>query len=584
MTRPLDIPALWAPLAREVTLVHEGRQWAMRRDGQGWWTTDRELTGAYRFVVDGEEIPDPRSRRQPEGVDGPSMPPGPFEWTDRGWIGRPLADQVIYELHVGTFTPEGTFDGVVDRLDHLVDLGVTAIELMPVITFAGARGWGYDGVFLYSVHEAYGGPDGLRRLVDACHARELAVVVDVVHNHFGPLGNRLPRLGPYLTEAHHTPWGAAVNLDQPGSDEVRRFLVDQVLMLVRDLHVDGLRLDAVHALKDDSALAGDEPFLAQLSREVRALGDELGRTVWVIGESDLNDPTLVDRGVDAPAGLDAVWSDDFHHALHVALTGEHDRWFADYEGWDDLGRALERVYVYDGRVSVARGTEHGAPVGLRSRRSFVAAVQNHDQVGNRASGERLEHLVGVPAAQAAAALLLTSPFLPLLFQGEEWAASAPFQYFTDHPDPEVAEAVSRGRRAEFAMADDHDVPDPQDEATFRRSVLDWDELEEEPHSSMLRWYRQLLGLRHRHPALRTEGPEDTAAAVHADAGAFVVVRGQRVMVVVAIDDRPVDVGTLAGGGTALLTNDATWGDAAMLAPGCTVVLDLRPAEPGEPDA
>lgn len=579
MTRPLHTAALWAPLAREVVLVHDGHRWPMRRDGQGWWTADRELTGPYLFDVDGDEIPDPRACRLPEGIDGPAVPLAPFEWTDRSWIGRPLADQVIYELHVGTFTPEGTFDGVVDHLDHLVDLGVTAIEVMPVGTFAGERGWGYDGVFLYSVHEPYGGPDGLRRLVDACHARELAVVVDVVHNHFGPTGNRLPSLGPYLTEAHHTPWGAAVNLDQPGSDEVRRYLVDQVLMFVRDFHVDGLRLDAVHALRDDSARLGDEPFLAQLSREARALGDELGRTVWVIGESDLNDPTLVDRGVDAPAGLDAVWSDDFHHAVHVALTGEHDRWFVDYEGWDDVARALERVYVYDGRVSVARGAEHGAPVGLRSRRSFVAAVQNHDQVGNRASGERLEHLVGVEAAQAAAALLLTSPFLPLLFQGEEWAASSPFQYFTDHPDPEVAAAVTAGRRTEFGMPDDHDVPDPQDEATHRRSVLDWDELEREPHSSMLRWYRQLLELRHRHPALRTEGPEDTAAAVHPDIGAFTVVRGQRVMVVVATGDQAVDVAALAGGGTALLTNDATWGDAGQLAAGRTVVLDLRPDDP-----
>lgn len=585
MSRPLDTAALWAPDASTVRLAMSGREVEMTRDADGWWRADDAvvgpLVGPYRFVVDGVSIPDPRSRRQPEGVDGGSWPLEPYEWRDGAWIGRPLVDEVIHEIHVGTFSERGTFDGAVEHLDHLVDLGVTAVEVMPVATAPGTRGWGYDGVLLFAVHESYGGPDAMRRFVDACHARSIAVVLDVVYNHLGPSGNHLGRLGPYFTAAHHTPWGAAVNLDQPGSEEVRRFFVDNALMWVRDFHVDGLRLDAVHAMVDDSALHGREPFLAQLTRELRALGDEVGRSVWIIGESDLNDPTLVDRGVDAPAALDAVWSDDLHHALHVALTGERDAWFADYDGWDDVARALERVYVYDGRVSTHRNAPHGAPAGDRSRRAFVVCSQNHDQIGNRAMGERLLHLTDERRAQAAAAIVLTSPFLPLLFQGEEWGASAPFQYFTDHTDASVAAAVTEGRRREFGsfVAFTDEVPDPQAETTFRRSVLDWDEVEAEPHASMFRWYRHLLELRRTHPALRTDGPEDTAATHHPDAGAFVVVRGQRLMVVVATSDEPVDVLAFAGAGDVLLTNDHTWGEDGLLEGGCTILVDLVPTSP-----
>lgn len=581
MSRPLHTASLWAPWASSVGLVMAGTTTSMVCDAEGWWTADVVLVGPYRFDVDGTLIPDPRSCRQPEGVDGGSWPLAPYDWRDGGWIGRPLMAEVIHEIHIGTFSERGTFDGAIEHLDALVDLGVTAVEVMPVATAPGVRGWGYDGVLLFAVLEAYGGPDAMRRFVDACHARGLAVVLDVVYNHLGPSGNHLGRLGPYVTSAHETPWGAAVNLDQDGSHEVRRFFVDNALMWIRDFHVDGLRLDAVHAMHDDSASQGREPFLAQLTREVRASADVLGRSVWVIGESDRNDPILVDRGVDAPAALDGVWSDDLHHALHVALTGEREGYYADYEGWDDVARALERVHVYDGRVSVTRGAPHGAPVGTRSRRSFVACSQNHDQIGNRAQGERLVHLTDQRRAQAAAAIVLTSPCLPLLFQGEEWAASTPFQYFTDHTDPAIARTVTGGRRREFGsfVAFEDEVPDPQAETTFVRSRLHWDEREHEPHASMLRWYRRLLELRRSHPALRTDGPEDTAASHHVDAGAFVVLRGQRLMLVVATTDEPVDVLALAASGEVLLTNDHTWGDDRVLEGGCTILVDLAPEAP-----
>ncbi|MCB0998444.1 MAG: malto-oligosyltrehalose trehalohydrolase [Acidimicrobiales bacterium] len=577
MSHPLHTLALWAPASEHVSAIVGGTPVALRRDDDGWWSAPEvALVGPYRFVVDGDEIPDPRSCHQPDGVDGGSWPLAPYDWHDAGWIGRPLVDEVILELHVGTFTPEGTLDAAIDRLDDLVDLGITAVEVMPLATFPGERGWGYDGVLLYAVHPAYGGPDAFRRFVDACHARHLAVVLDVVYNHLGPSGNHLPRLGPYFTNAHSTPWGAAVNLDQPGSDEVRRFFVDNATMWIRDFHVDGLRLDAVHAFHDDSAASGREPFLAQLTRAVRAAADAVGRVVFVIGESDLNDPTLVDPGPDAPAALDAVWSDDLHHALHVALTREADGYYADYVGWEDVARALERVYVYDGRMSMHRGRQHGSPVDDRPRRAFVVSVQNHDQVGNRATGTRLGHLVGPAELEAAAAVVLCSPFVPMLFQGEEWAASTPFLYATDHTDPAIAEAVTTGRRREFGsfVSFTDEVPDPQAEATFRASVLDWDEREHDPHASVLRWYRRLIEMRRTHPALRTHGPLDTSAAWHPDTGAFVMMRGQRLMVVVAAGDEPVDVSTLARQGDVLLTNDTTWGDDGVLAPGCTVVVDV----------
>jgi len=474
-------PRVWAPAASRVELDTGGRLTPMRPEPGEWYVADADLAPGtdYRFVLDGgPPLPDPRSRWQPDGVDGPSRvdDPSAFAWTDAGWRGVEPHDLVIYELHVGTFTPDGTFASAIDRLDHVVALGATAVELMPVAEFPGGRGWGYDGVDLFAPHHAYGGPDGLRALVDACHGRGLGVVLDVVYNHLGPAGNNLARFGPYFTDRYATPWGDAVNFDGRGSEEVRRFFVDNACMWLTDYHVDGLRLDATHAMFD----ASPRHFLAELSEAVDGLEVELGRRLVLVAEHERADEILVRDRAAGGYGLDAVWFDDFHHAVHVAFTGEHTGYYASFSGLTDMPRILERAARTGGR-------------------RLVACVQNHDQVGNRARGERLGQLVSPQAARMAAGILLASPFVPLLFQGEEWGAGTPFQYFTDHGDPAVARAVSDGRRREFAAFGwrPEDVPDPQDPETFDRSKLDWRELEREPHRSVLAWYRGLLALRRR---------------------------------------------------------------------------------------
>jgi maltooligosyltrehalose trehalohydrolase len=538
-----------------------GERRPLTRDAQGWWrdSTGALLDGPYWFVVDGDQVPDPRSPAQPEGIEGPSHPDdaSAFEWTDAEWKGSPLRGSVIYEMHVGTFTDGGTFESAVERLDHLVDLGVTAVQVMPINTFPGRWGWGYDGALLFAPHWSYGGPDGFRRFVDACHARSLAVVLDVVYNHLGPTGNHLGKFGPYFTDAHATPWGDAINLDGPDSDEVRRFVIDNAVRWITEFHVDGLRLDAVHALVDHTALH----ILEELAEEVRAAASAAGREAFVIGESDLNDPRLVTSTERGGYQLDAVWSDDFHHGIHVALTGEQEGYYADYTGWDDVVRCLERAYKFDGIYSVERKRRHGRAAGSLPRRHFLGYTQTHDQVGNRAIGERLAHLVDARQAQVAAALVLTSPFTPMLFQGEEWAASSPFQYFTDHGDPELANAVREGRRREFGSFTNfsgQEVPDPQDEATYRRSILRWSELSEQPHAEMLGWYRDLLRLRASSEDLRADDPDDTSATYDAAAGWLRVRRGRAVVAInvsdvattVPLDGADVAV-ALANGGADL---------------------------------
>jgi maltooligosyltrehalose trehalohydrolase len=441
---------------------------------------------------------------------------GAHAWTDSAWRGLPVAGLVIYELHVGTFTPEGTFDGVIERLPHLVELGVGAIELMPVAEFSGARGWGYDGVGLFAPHHAYGGPAGLKRLVDACHSAGVGAVLDVVYNHLGPVGNFLAEYGPYFSERHRTDWGAAMNFDGPGSDEVRRFVADNALMWLRDYHFDGLRLDAVHAIVDQSPTH----ILEQLAVEVEALGEEVHRTPFLIGESDLNDPRLV-RSRDAGGyGFDAAWADDWHHAFHAAFTGERVGYYEDFGSLTQVAKALRQAWVFDGVWSRHRaGARGGKPAGLPPH-AFVVATQNHDQVGNRATGDRLAAMVDSGRLKAAAALLLTSPFTPLIFQGEEWAASAPFLYFTDHADPALGIAVSEGRRREFAAFGwtPEGVPDPQDVATFERSKLEWDEIRQPLHREMLEWYRALIALRRRLPPPPGLVGEGVDLAVDEDAG------------------------------------------------------------------
>ncbi|MFG1751734.1 malto-oligosyltrehalose trehalohydrolase [Streptosporangium sandarakinum] len=520
---------VWAPTRERVELVLGERRLPMRRSGDGWWERAVEEAGPgtdYAYSLDGgPPRPDPRSPYQPYGPHGPSrlVDHAAFGWTDDRWRGTPLPGAVLYELHVGTFSPAGTFDGAIEYLPHLAELGVDAVELMPVAEFSGGRGWGYDGVSLFAPHHAYGGPDGLKRLVDACHAHGLGVVMDVVYNHLGPSGNYLPEFGPYFTGRHSTNWGDAVNFDGPGSDEVRAFVVDNALMWLRDYHVDGLRLDAVHAIADDSAVH----VLERLAEEVEALAAHVRRPLFLIAESDLNDPRFV-RGREAGGyGLDAAWADEWHHALHAVLTGERSGYYSDFGPLSLLAKGLRQAWVYDGTWSPHRGRAHGrSPAGLSGHR-FVVCAQNHDQVGNRARGERGSALMSEGRLRIAAALLFTAPFVPMLFQGEEWGATTPFQYFTDHEDPELGRAVSEGRRREFAAFgwEPDQVPDPQDPATFERSRLDWSERDKEVQGRLLDWHRELIALRRRVPAL-TDGRLDRVRAdCDEDTGLLVVERG-----------------------------------------------------------
>ncbi|HTT53079.1 MAG TPA: malto-oligosyltrehalose trehalohydrolase [Streptosporangiaceae bacterium] len=503
---------------------------------EGWWEAtvpDAEDGADYGFRLDGgEPLADPRSPRQPAGSQGlsRSYDQAAFGWTDEGWRGGPLRGALIYELHIGTFTPEGTLDAAIGRLDHLRDLGVDMIELMPVASFPGRWGWGYDGIHLWAVHEPYGGPDGLKRFVDACHARRLGVLLDVVYNHVG-IGNRLAEFGPYFTDAHVTPWGPAVNLDQPGSDEVREFLIGNALMWLRDYHLDGLRLDAVHAFEDHRALH----FLEELAIEVQALGTRLNRELVLIAESDVNDPRLVSSREAGGYGLTGQWSDDFHHAVHAAVTGERQGYYCDFGSMRALVKTLTRVFFHDGTWSQFRGRSHGRPVDLLRIPAFrfLGYLQDHDQIGNRATGDRISagHASGL--VKIGAGLVLTSPFSPMLFMGEEWAAGTPWQYFTDHTDPELARAVAVGRKAEFSAFGwgPADVPDPQDEGTFYRSKLDWAELGQPAHQDMLAWYTELIALRRAWPDL-TDPRLDRVQADYDESRRWLVLERGRLRVTV----------------------------------------------------
>jgi maltooligosyltrehalose trehalohydrolase len=505
---------VWAPNATKVE-VESGAERRLLQEVAGGFHEGavpwlRPGLGYLLRLDEGPPVPDPRAERLPQGVHGPGqlLDHTQYDWRDAGWQPPALGCGVVYELHVGTFTPEGTFDAAQQRIDHLCQLGVTHVELMPVHSFAGERGWGYDAVGLFAPHEPYGGPHGLKRFVDACHARGLAVLLDVVYNHLGPEGNYLARFGPYFTDRYATPWGPAMNLDGRGSDRVRRFLLDNARMWLRDYHLDGLRLDAVHALFDRSPLH----FLEELQEETSALERELGRALVLVAESDLNDPRLVHARELGGFGLTAQWSDDFHHALHAQLTQETQGYYEDFGRVTDLAAALRRGFVYDGRYSRYRGRRHGrSTVGLGGHR-FVVYAQNHDQIGNRAQGERTSQLVSVDRLRIAATLLLTGPFVPLLFQGEEWGAGTPFCYFTDFGDPKLGKAVYEGRCREGSSFGwkREDIPDPQDPETFLRSKLDWSELQREPHASLLKWHRDLILLRRAAASLR----EDRLDRVH----------------------------------------------------------------------
>jgi malto-oligosyltrehalose trehalohydrolase len=506
----------------------------------GWWeaTVPGAADGAdYGFRLDGgPPLADPRSPRQPSGSLGlsRSYDHAAFGWTDQGWRGGPLRGAVIYELHVGTFTPEGTFDAAIAHLDHLSALGVDMIELMPVASYPGRWGWGYDGIHLWAVHEPYGGPDGLKRFVDECHARRLGVLLDVVYNHVG-IGNHLGEFGPYFTTAHVTPWGPAVNLDQPGSDEVRQFLTGNALMWLGDYHLDGLRLDAVHAFEDHRALH----FLEELAVEVQALGTRLNRELVLIAESDLNDPRLVSSREAGGFGLTGQWSDDFHHAVHAAVSGERQGYYCDFGSMRALAKTLTRVFYHDGTWSEFRGRSHGRPVDLLRIPAFrfLGYLQDHDQVGNRATGDRISAGLAPGLVKIGAGLVLTAPYTPMLFMGEEWAAATPWQYFTDHTDPELARAVAAGRRAEFAAFGwgPADVPDPQDEATFCRSKLDWAELDQAAHGDMQAWYSELIALRRAWPEL-TDPMLDQMRADYDEGKRWLVLYRGRLRVVVNLGE------------------------------------------------
>ncbi|RKP00849.1 hypothetical protein CXG81DRAFT_19285 [Caulochytrium protostelioides] len=521
---------IWAPKAQRAELQLGGHTYPMaaaKGAAAGTWRADVPDAAAkagtdYGFLlydakdalIAGKALPDPRATWLPNGVHalGRIDDPTAHTWHDAAWTGRALNGGVVYEMHVGTFTPEGTFDAAIAKLAYLRDLGITHVELLPVNAFNGPHGWGYDGVAWYAVHEAYGGPSGLRRLVDAAHAHGLAVILDVVYNHLGPSGAYLSAYAPYFNDKHKTPWGAALNLDGDQSHPVRRYILDNVSMWFRDFHIDGLRLDAVHALVDESG----EHILKTIARLTDTWSAALQRPISLIAESDLNDPRMVEpMDVSGAHGLTAQWSDDFHHVLHTLLTGERQGYYGDFGSLASLEKVLTRIFFHDGTHSSFRGRDHGRPVNTDTTPGyrFLGYLQDHDQIGNRATGDRITQTLSHGKARIGAALYLLSTYTPMVFMGEEWAASTPWAYFSSHPEPELAAAVRKGRRAEFASHGwkAEDVPDPQDPQTFAMSKLKWDEATTGSHATMLAWYRALLRLRRATPALAS--PQITATRV-----------------------------------------------------------------------
>jgi len=571
----------------------------MRWVGEGWWELAQQhpLTPGldYGYLIDesDEPLPDPRSRRQPHGVHGLSrtVDPGGFTWTAADWHGRDLAGGVIYELHIGTFTPGGTLDCAIEKLDYLADLGVDFVEPLPVNAFNGVHNWGYDGVLWYAVHEPYGGPAAYARFVDACHHRGLGVIQDVVYNHLGPSGNYLPRFGPYLSDQGANTWGDSINLDGPGSDVVRRYIIDNALMWLRDYRVDGLRLDAVHALVD----TGPKHILQQLAEEVDAAATVAGRPMLIIAESDLNDARLVtpiDRG---GYGLTAQWSDDYHHAAHVNLTGETSGYYGDFDSLAALGTVMQEGFFHRGTYSSFRERVHGVPIDVQHIPTWklVTFIQDHDQIGNRATGDRLSASLDTDQLAIAAVLGLLGPFTPMIFMGEEWGASTPWQFFTSHPEPELGKATARGRIAEFEKMgwDAGVVPDPQDPRTFARSHLDWGEQGQAQHARLLELHRTLLRLRREIPSL-TDPRFSTVSCVwdeHArwlrwdrDGASVAVNFAAGPRVVPTFEERRIALSTspdnelardgihMVGHSAAVLTSEAEYSEKADLSRGGTV--------------
>ena len=514
VTFPVDGQAdvlVWSPLASQVaiSIVGQPEPIPLEKAPYGYWhlTTTKIRPGdRYTFRLNGDngqqalDRPDPVSLAQPDGVHGPSqaVDTATFSWEDQNWVNPPLADYVLYEIHTGTFTPEGTFAALESKLDYLKELGVTAIEIMPVAQFPGERNWGYDGVYSYAVHYAYGGAEALQHLVDACHSRGMAVVLDVVYNHFGPEGNYLPDYGPYLTSQYSTPWGKAVNFDDTWCDGVRRYVIENALMWFRDFHIDALRLDAVHAIKDFSAVH----ILRELRQQVDALAAQTGRQYYLIVESDLNDPRFINPVAEEGYGMDAQWIDEFHHSLRVSVGEERTGYYADFDRIYHLAKSYIDAYAYDGQFSMVRQRRFGRKLEQHPGHQFIVFSQNHDQVGNRKGGERSSQLFSFDMLKLMAGAVLVSPFIPMLFMGEEWGENNPFYYFVHHSDPALIEAVRKGRCEEFAsFYTGNDIPDPQDESTFQHSKLQWDLPLHEQHQTLLRYYQYLIALRKQLPAL-----------------------------------------------------------------------------------
>ena len=605
----MTVMEIWAPNAGRVRVRRLNRRIApdqpaadgvdteLRAAADGWFRGDVVLPygSDYGILLDDSDdlLPDPRSRWQPYGVHGPSRlhDPRRYAWNDALWTGRGLAGAVIYELHIGTFTPDGTFDSAIERLDHLAALGVTHVEVLPVAGVNGRWNWGYDGVDWYAVHAPYGGPDGFKRFIDACHQRGLAVVLDVVYNHFGPSGNYLPLFGPYLKQGANT-WGDLVNFDGPQSEPVRRFVIDNVLMWLREFRIDALRLDAVHAMEDSSKLH----ILEEIAAEVDAASAAVGRPLILIAESDLNDAKLIRPREGGGYGLHAQWDDDVHHCLHALLSGERQGYYSDFGSIEALAKVLTRAFFHDGTWSSFRGRPHGQPIdrALMPGYRFVVCLQNHDQVGNRAAGDRLPAITDRELLRVGALLLLTSPFTPMLWMGEEWGATTPWQFFTSHPEPELGEATARGRIAEFAEHgwDPESVPDPQDPATFEASKLDWTQLTDGSHAELLALYTALTALRRAEPELADPRLDRVSVDFDEQERWLVIHRGRlRVAVnladteqIVPLDAPAVDVLLATEPGFRFgpaLTHAGRSGPGIALPPESGAVVALVPHHPGD---
>jgi maltooligosyltrehalose trehalohydrolase len=581
---------LWAPTAKraQLRLISPSEDTIpMQKDSRGYFRVDVDgiRPGARYFfrINDETDLPDPASRYQPEGVHGPSeVVNAAFPWTDSSWFGIPLRDYIIYELHVGTFTAEGTFDAVIPHLAELKELGVTALEIMPVAQFPGERNWGYDGVGFYAVQNSYGGPAGLKRLVDAAHQHGLAMILDVVYNHAGPEGNYLGILAPYFTETYKTPWGPAMNFDGPNSGGVREFFLENALYWQDEFHFDALRLDAVHAIRDIGAL----PFLRELKQRTAAKSEQLNRRFHLIAETDLNAPRFVLPPLLGGYGCDAQWADDFHHCLHVLLTGEKSGYYEDYTGGlEQFAKIWREGYAFTGEYSPYRRARHGQPTDGISLRQFVVCAQNHDQVGNRMAGDRLSSLVDFESLKLAAGCVLLSPFTPLIFMGEEYGEPAPFQYMVDHGDPELLKAVQKGRREEFAsFAWSGEVPDPASKATFDRSRLNQALRQKGKHQKLLRFYQNLIRIRKEHRSITGAERRDLDVKVRDEVLIVRYLRSPELLVIFSFNKTPVVVeDSEPGDGWELLLDSSLkeWGgpassaDDKMIAPRSVRVLTRK---------